>query len=89
LEEQQAESSSRARSRSVAARRRSKLENIDSPPSDDELLSTAELTSLLNVNPKTVGLWATHGGLPSFRTVGGHRRFRWADVTAWVERGDA
>ncbi len=73
----------------IAARRRSKLEAIGSPPGDGELLSTAELARLLNVNPKTVGRWAAEGGLPSFRTLGGHRRYRWADAKRWLNRADA
>jgi hypothetical protein len=64
--------------RSVAARRRSKLETIDSPPRNNELLSTAELARLLNVNPKTVGRWASKGG---------HRRYRWADVAGLAQQG--
>jgi hypothetical protein len=35
------------------------------------------------VSPRTVGRWA-RDGLPWVRTVGGHRRFRWADVRAWI-----
>ena len=43
LREQEARSSSRARKLSAASRRRSKLEAIDSPPGDGDLLSSSEL----------------------------------------------
>jgi excisionase family DNA binding protein len=70
----------------IAARRRSKLNAIDTPPSDHELLSTTELAGLLNVHPKTVLLWAADGELPLFRTLGGHRRYRRGDPTRWLNR---
>jgi len=66
-----------------------RFETITSPPGNGDVLSPGDIAGLLRVHPKTVTRWATRDGLPSFRTVGGHRRFRWTDVTAWVERGDA
>jgi excisionase family DNA binding protein len=62
---------------------------IDSPPGDGDLLSSSELALMLGVHPKTVARWATDDGLPCIRTIGGHRRYRWSDATAWLERGDA
>jgi excisionase family DNA binding protein len=56
---------------------------------DAEILSPAQIAELFAVTPRTVRRWADAGALPVFRTVGGNRRFRWADVTAWLERGDA
>jgi hypothetical protein len=44
-----------------------------------------EVARLLGVNPKTVNSWSDEG-LPSHRTIGGHRRYRWGDVTAWLRR---
>jgi hypothetical protein len=35
--------------------------------------------------PSSVGRWDDRG-LRSFRTIGGHRRYRWTDVRAWIER---
>jgi excisionase family DNA binding protein len=35
---------------------------------------------MLHVSPKTVSRWATQGFLPCLVTLGGHRRFRRADV---------
>ncbi len=41
---------------------------------------------LLNVSPRTVLRWGTNQGLPSIRTLGGQRRYRWSDVTGWPGR---
>jgi excisionase family DNA binding protein len=46
----------------------------------DELLKASEVAKLLRVTSKTVGRWARDGKLPVVRTVGGHMRFRRADV---------
>jgi len=40
---------------------------------------------VFQVDPKTVTRWARAGLLPSFRTLGGHRRYRWVDVEPLVE----
>jgi DNA-binding transcriptional MerR regulator len=37
---------------------------------------------MLNVTPRTVGRYAREGKLPYRRTIGGHRRYRLADVLA-------
>lgn len=42
----------------------------------------AEVAALFRVDPKTVGKWANKGLIPSFRTLGGHRRFPKAEVDA-------
>ena len=47
---------------------------------DDRLLAPGEVAELFHVNPKTVTRWAKQGRLPSIRTLGGHRRFRWSDI---------
>jgi len=70
--------------RSRQARGQARLESIGSQPADEMLLTSGELAELLDVTPKTVWRWATQDGLPSVRTVGGHRRYRWADVREWV-----
>jgi excisionase family DNA binding protein len=46
----------------------------------DALLSPGTVARLFRVTPKTVGRWAARGVLVAQRTVGGHRRFRSADV---------
>ena len=47
-----------------------------------EVMTPAEVAALFNVNAKTVSRWERAGKLTSFRTLGGHRRFLTADVTA-------
>jgi excisionase family DNA binding protein len=47
---------------------------------DSDILTPGEVAELFAVSPRTIRLWADEGKLPSFRTVGGQRRFRWADV---------
>ena len=42
----------------------------------------AEVASLFRVDPKTVTRWAKAGKLNSIRTLGGHRRYREAEVRA-------
>jgi len=50
------------------------------PPEADELLTPAEVAALFRVDPKTVTRWAKAGKLTSIRTLGGHRRYRAAEV---------
>ncbi|WP_338701295.1 BldC family transcriptional regulator [Streptomyces sp. Q6] len=54
-----------------------------------QLLSGGEVAALLGVDPKTVTRWANLGKLPCFRTPGGHRRYRRADVERLTRSGDA
>lgn len=42
----------------------------------DTLLWPSQVAAVFQVDPKTVGRWATAGKLASIRTLGGHRRFR-------------
>ncbi len=58
-------------------------------PALPELLTPAEVAELFRVDPKTVTRWAKTGKLSSIRTVGGHRRFRRAEVEAWLRGGQA
>ncbi len=56
---------------------------------DDEAatyVSVGTAAELLHVSPKTVGRWADTGKIPCFVTLGGHRRFRLADVLAAADR---
>ncbi len=46
------------------------------------LLTPAEVASLFRVDPKTVTRWAKAGKLSSIRTLGGHRRYKEAEVRA-------
>lgn len=49
---------------------------------DEELLTPSEVAKLFRVDPKTVTRWAKAGKLSSIRTLGGHRRYRAAEVHA-------
>lgn len=46
----------------------------------DRLLTPREVAAMFRVDPKTVTRWAQAGKLASVRTLGGHRRYRAADV---------
>jgi len=53
---------------------------------DNRLLTPAEVAAMLRVDPKTVTRWAQQGKLRSIRTLGGHRRYREAEVQAFLHR---
>jgi excisionase family DNA binding protein len=46
----------------------------------EPLLTPAEVAALFRVDPKTVTRWAKAGKITSIRTLGGHRRYREAEV---------
>lgn len=46
----------------------------------ERLLTPSEVAAIFRVDPKTVTRWAKVGKLSSIRTLGGHRRFREAEV---------
>ncbi len=48
----------------------------------ESLLTPSEVATLFRVDPKTVTRWAKSGKLTSIRTLGGHRRYREAEVKA-------
>ncbi|GMA20838.1 BldC family transcriptional regulator [Arsenicicoccus piscis] len=51
----------------------------------EKLLTPAEVAELFRVDPKTVTRWAKSGKLNSIRTLGGHRRYREAEIRALLE----
>jgi len=51
-------------------------------PDSEALLTPAEVAAMFRVDPKTVTRWAKSGKLTSIRTLGGHRRYREAEVRA-------
>lgn len=53
----------------------------------EPLLTPGEVADLFRVDPKTVTRWAKAGKIDCIRTLGGHRRFREADVRALLEGG--
>ena len=54
----------------------------------DALLTPGEVAALFRVDPKTVTRWAQDGRLSSVRTLGGHRRFRAAEVHAHLAKSE-
>jgi len=50
-----------------------------------DILTTHQVAEKLGVNPVTVARWAKAGRLPAFRTAGGHRRIRKADLDRFLE----
>ena len=54
-------------------------------PGAEPLLTPAEVAAMFRVDPKTVTRWAKAGKLSSIRTLGGHRRYRAAEVYALLE----
>lgn len=60
------------------------LRNLDDMD-DDDLLLPGEVARIFRVDAKTVARWTRLGLLPCKRTIGGHRRFRAADVRAALD----
>lgn len=44
------------------------------------LLAPGEVAAMFRVDPKTVTRWANAGKVSSYRTPGGHRRYRQSDI---------
>ncbi|HUH81024.1 MAG TPA: BldC family transcriptional regulator [Solirubrobacteraceae bacterium] len=51
---------------------------------NEHLLTPAEVADKFRVDPKTVTRWARQGKLTSFKTLGGHRRYRAVEVQALI-----
>lgn len=47
-------------------------------------LSTADVARMLRVSASTISNWADAGKLAHYRTAGGYRRFREADVDTFA-----
>lgn len=54
----------------------------------NDLLTPAEVAQLFRVAPRTVTRWAKTGKLSTFRTLGGHRRYRRGEVEALISRNE-
>lgn len=54
--------------------------NGSTMPGGEELMTPAEVAQTFRVDPKTVTRWAKAGRITSIRTLGGHRRYRTAEV---------
>jgi excisionase family DNA binding protein len=57
---------------------------LEDSMAENELLTPSEVAQLFRVNPKTVTRWARAGKITAVRTLGGHRRFRAAEVRAFL-----
>ena len=55
----------------------------------DELMTPAEVAELFRVNAKTVTRWAQAGKISVVRTLGGHRRFRRAEIESSLRPQEA
>jgi excisionase family DNA binding protein len=51
----------------------------------EQLLTSSEVGALLQVNSSSVKNWVDEGRLLAFRTPGGHRRIRAADLVAFLD----
>jgi excisionase family DNA binding protein len=51
-------------------------------PATELLLTPAEVAAMFRVDTKTVTRWAQDGKLTSIRTLGGHHRYREAEIRA-------
>jgi excisionase family DNA binding protein len=69
-------------SQTYATRRRHPMHPNN--PEPERLLTPAEVAAMFRVDPKTVTRWARAGKLSSIRTLGGHRRYREAEVHAYL-----
>jgi excisionase family DNA binding protein len=52
----------------------------------EQLLTSHEVGALLQVNPSSVKKWVDEGRIAAFRTPGGHRRIRVADLIDFLNR---
>lgn len=52
---------------------------------DKEWLSSAAASELLGIHQTTLRRWADKKAISCFRTLGGHRRFKAADLETWME----
>lgn len=50
----------------------------------EELFTTHDISTMLQVDPSTVSKWIDKGMLLAFRTPGGHRRVRASDLRAFL-----
>jgi excisionase family DNA binding protein len=50
----------------------------------EELMTPGEVAKLFAVDPKTVSRWANSGKITTVKTLGGHRRFRAAEIRAML-----
>jgi excisionase family DNA binding protein len=49
------------------------------------LATSAEVAEYLGVPPRTLDTWSYAGTGPRYSKIGRYRRYRWADVEAYIE----
>lgn len=54
--------------------------------SPEQLLTSTQVGVLLQVNPSSVKKWVNDGHIVAFRTPGGHRRIRAADLVSFLDQ---
>jgi len=58
--------------------------NVTPTIKPDQLLTSHEVGSLLQMDPSSVVKWVNDGILPAYRTPGGHRRIRSSDLLTFL-----
>jgi excisionase family DNA binding protein len=61
------------------------IEAMNNQSRTDEWLSLSDVAAVLGVHPSTVRNWSDQGLLPVYRTGGGHRRYKRAEVELWAQ----
>ncbi len=62
--------------------------NINDEFGEGKWITASEMAAIFGVDPKTVGRWAKQGKLENirvFKTPGGHRRYKLADIEKLVQ----
>src|SRR5918995_147918 len=72
--------------RSPVNQSRKRWRTMEPNPDQDALLTPSEVAAMFRVNPKTVTRWARAGKISAIRTLGGHRRFRAAEIKKFLEQ---
>ncbi len=54
----------------------------------DQFLTSHQVSTLLQVNPSSVNKWISEGRIQAYRTPGGHRRIRIADLVEFLAAHD-
>jgi len=52
---------------------------------DDDTIGTSTVATMYGASREAVRVWADEGLIPSFRTPGGHRRFRRSEIEADIQ----
>jgi excisionase family DNA binding protein len=59
---------------------------LRAPATDPDWLTLGQAAKYLGVAQSTIRKWSDQGRVPAFYTPGGHRRYRRADLDAFLER---